>query len=195
MAEGRRGAVRSEAARVAILRATSRLFADRGYDGLSMEGIAAEAGVGKQTIYRWWPSKAAVVAECLVEGLILPSVMMLANSGSIRADIVAWLDTVFALVSGSSQRSLVRSLIAASMEHPEIGDQLRQTLGAAESIASRLAAAVDAGELRPDAPLPELADALVGAVILRALSGDLPQPGDAQRLAGAILDSAVAAGR
>ena len=46
-------------------------FAERGYDHLTMEGIAATAGVGKQTVYRWWPSKGAVIAECLLEGKLL----------------------------------------------------------------------------------------------------------------------------
>ena len=58
---------------VAILDATARLFAERGYDHLTIEGIAAEADVGKQTIYRWWPSKGALVADCLLEGMLLPS--------------------------------------------------------------------------------------------------------------------------
>jgi len=61
----RSGPVRSEAARQAILEATARLLVERGYDHLTMEGIAATAGVGKQTVYRWWPSKGAVIAECL----------------------------------------------------------------------------------------------------------------------------------
>ncbi|MGO7983441.1 helix-turn-helix domain-containing protein, partial [Rhizobium johnstonii] len=70
MAEHRRGPVRSEVARMAILEATARQFEARGYDQLTMEGIAAEAKVGKQTIYRWWPSKSALVADCLIAGLL-----------------------------------------------------------------------------------------------------------------------------
>jgi AcrR family transcriptional regulator len=72
MSEGRRGAVRSEAARTAVLAATSSLIERLGYERVTIEGIASEAGVGKQTIYRWWPSKSAVVAECLLEGALLP---------------------------------------------------------------------------------------------------------------------------
>ena len=70
--EQRRGPGRSESARLAILTATARQFAERGYDSLTMEGIAAEAKVGKQTIYRWWPSRSALVADALAEGLIMP---------------------------------------------------------------------------------------------------------------------------
>ena len=53
-----RGRPRSETARKAVLRAALRLVAAHGYRALTIEGIAAAAGVGKQTIYRWWPSKA-----------------------------------------------------------------------------------------------------------------------------------------
>jgi AcrR family transcriptional regulator len=65
------GTKRSEAARTAILNATARQFAERGWEQLSIEGIAADADVGKQTIYRWWSSKSAFVAECLLERLVL----------------------------------------------------------------------------------------------------------------------------
>ena len=48
---------RSEKSRVAIVRATRDLLLERGFDKLSIEAVAARAGVGKQTIYRWWPSR------------------------------------------------------------------------------------------------------------------------------------------
>ena len=91
--ERRRGAARSEPARVAILTATAKLFAEQGYDHLTMEGIAAEARVGKQTIYRWWRSKSALIADCLIAGLLIPEWLTPANTGSERADLTAWLDS------------------------------------------------------------------------------------------------------
>jgi len=48
---------RSDPARVAVLHAADDLLVERGYAGVTIEGIAARAGVAKQTIYRWWPSK------------------------------------------------------------------------------------------------------------------------------------------
>ena len=64
---------RSEASRLSILDATLRLLADENLTmkSLSVEAIAKEAGVGKTTIYRWWPSKAAVVIDAFVENHIL----------------------------------------------------------------------------------------------------------------------------
>jgi AcrR family transcriptional regulator len=57
---------RSDRARTAILVATAELLAEVGYRKLSIEAIAARAGVGKQTIYRWWPSKGAVVFDAFL---------------------------------------------------------------------------------------------------------------------------------
>src|SRR5215213_4705504 len=58
---------RSEKSRVAIITATRELLLERGFDGTSIEAVAARAGVGKQTIYRWWPSRPALVADVLLE--------------------------------------------------------------------------------------------------------------------------------
>ncbi|WP_139809322.1 TetR/AcrR family transcriptional regulator, partial [Mycobacterium avium] len=49
---------RSEKSRTAIVTATRELLLERGFDGLTIEAVAARAGVGKQTIYRWWPTPA-----------------------------------------------------------------------------------------------------------------------------------------
>src|SRR5438309_8646329 len=62
------GRPRSEEARRAVLAASAQLVERHGYGALTMEGIARSAGVSKQTVYRWWPSKAAVVLEALNEG-------------------------------------------------------------------------------------------------------------------------------
>src|ERR1700691_1653619 len=57
---------RSEEARLAVLEAADNLLVERGFADVTIEGIAARAGVAKQTIYRWWTSK----AELLLDGLL-----------------------------------------------------------------------------------------------------------------------------
>jgi len=59
------GRRRNDAAKDAILDAAFSLLSTNGTEGLTIEAIAAQAGVGRQTIYRWWPSKGAVVADAL----------------------------------------------------------------------------------------------------------------------------------
>ncbi len=58
---------RSERSRRAIYEAALALVAEEGYTRTTIEGIAARAGVGKQTIYRWWPSKSAVLLEAFLD--------------------------------------------------------------------------------------------------------------------------------
>ena len=123
MTAGRRGATRSQTARAAILAAASSLVERLGYDRVTMEGIASEAGVGKQTIYRWWPSKSAVVAECLVEGALLPEAYVPHDTGDIVADLTEWLQRVFDFIAAPRHETMLRSLIAAAVDNPEIGEQ------------------------------------------------------------------------
>src|ERR1700759_1105547 len=66
-AKGRAPQRRNEQARLAVLHAADDLLEERGFAGVTIEGIAARAGVAKQTIYRWWPSKVDVLLETLVE--------------------------------------------------------------------------------------------------------------------------------
>jgi AcrR family transcriptional regulator len=81
---------RNERSRRAILEAASELVADTGFVRLTVEAIAARAGVGKQTIYRWWPSKGAVVFDALLaEGLGAEGESRLPDTGDLRADLGA----------------------------------------------------------------------------------------------------------
>ena len=63
-----RGSRRNESSRLAILDAALAVCREVGYAKLTIEAIAARAGVGKQTIYRWWPSKGAVILEAFQRG-------------------------------------------------------------------------------------------------------------------------------
>ncbi|GAA1937378.1 TetR/AcrR family transcriptional regulator [Microbacterium aoyamense] len=187
----RTGPVRSEGVRLAILEATARQFAARGYDHLTIEGIAAEAAVGKQTIYRWWGSKSALVAECLVEGMLLPHRLAPPDTGDIRADLTAWVDAVLTLLAEPQGETLLRSIIAAAAENADIGRRIRESLAGSESIVGRLEASIGtAPNLTPGAPFEELSETLVGAIVLRALSRAPREPGDAARIVAAVLGPA-----
>lgn len=187
MPEGRRGAPRSEAARLAILEATAALFAERGYDHLSIEGIAARAGVGKQTVYRWWSGKSELIAECLLEGMLLPDSFVLADTGDLRADITAWLTEVLSVLESATGEGLFRSLIAAATANAEVGRRLREALADPRLFSARLRTARAAGELRADLPIDDVSETLIGALIFRALARDPSDPGFAERLVDLVL--------
>ncbi|MCP6768793.1 TetR/AcrR family transcriptional regulator, partial [Klebsiella pneumoniae] len=74
----------------AILEATRTLLAAKGYESLTIEAIAAEAMVGRQTVYRWWSSKAAVVTEAVTSGVVEAQAAAPADTGDIVADMRAW---------------------------------------------------------------------------------------------------------
>lgn len=186
----RQGPVRSEAARVAVLEATSKLFAERGYERLTMEGVASEAGVSKQTIYRWWPSKGALVSDCLLQGQLFPNRFTVPNTGDLRRDLTAWLDTIFALLGQPQGELLVRSLIAASVENADIGRRLHESLGASRSLTERFQIAIADGQLAAEARLEEIGEAIIGALLLRALSRTESNDESIQRLLDAVLGPA-----
>jgi len=186
MALARSGPVRSEAARLAILEAAAALFAEHGYDHLTIEGIARRAGVGKQTIYRWWSSKGDVIAEAILEGRLLDRQRQPPDTGDARADLASWLAELFALRASTAGEGLLRSFVAAAAESAEIGQRLRAEILAAP-LMERLAQAMG-GVTGPR--LEAAADALLGAVILRALSREHFTDDDTRTLVDTVVGAA-----
>lgn len=154
---------------------------------MSVEGVASAAGVGKQTIYRWWSSKSALVADCLLEGLLLPGSLVPENTGDVRADLASWLDEILALLEQPGGEALLRSLMAAATENVEVGRRLNDTLGASSLLTARLQSAVDSGDLAPDAPLETIGQLLIGAVLFRVISGATENGTTGAELVRAIL--------
>ena len=187
--EQRRGPGRSESARLAILTATARQFAERGYDALTMEGIAAEAKVGKQTIYRWWPSRTALVADALAEGLIMPDWFVPADSGDIRADLGEWVQNVVDFIREPGHDDLLRSLVVAAAEDEAVAQRLNERLGVLQFLGERMRRAVEAGELDAQ-PVEDLVEALLGAVVVRTLRRAPLDDGFAPRLVATLFGPA-----
>src|SRR5271156_3813613 len=157
---------RSEKSRTAIVSATRELLMERGFDGLSIEAVAARAGVGKQTIYRWWPSRAALVADVLLEDAdkILASVR---HSDDLAADLVGWVRKLAASLTTSRGSAMLRTLTVAGMEHEDTAVKLRAGFSSPlhDSVRARLLAdGVDG------ATAQSAADAIVGGVVYPILS-------------------------
>ncbi|MCT9821248.1 TetR/AcrR family transcriptional regulator [Microbacterium sp. W1N] len=180
-----RGAVRSEAARMAILAATASQLAERGWDQLTIEGIAAAAGVGKPTIYRWWPSKSALVAEALLEGLLTPFEPEPVDTGDLRHDLIAWLEPVLALAP--EETALTRYMIAAAAEDAVIGRRLDAALPGQRMLTEWLVRARERGALPPHTDIDAAVDALVGVVVIRVLRRTPPAPGATASLVDTVL--------
>lgn len=182
MDEHRAGPRRSEQARLAVLTAAADLLAEHGYENLTIEAIARRAAVGKQTIYRWWPSRGAILAEALLEGFVFRQELAVADTGDLRRDLAEWVGRVHAILAADAGRVLFRSLIAAATENPQVGDLLRAQLGADGGVRARLLA-----DREPGIAADEISDAIAGAIILRALTTDPPPAGSAEALIEALL--------
>jgi AcrR family transcriptional regulator len=157
---------RSEKSRTAIVSATRELLLERGFDGLTIEAVAARAGVGKQTIYRWWPSRPVLVADVMLEDAdrILASVE---NSDDLAADLVGWVRKLTTTLTTPRGSAMLRILTVACMEHEETAAKLRAGFSAPlhDSVRARLlAGGID------EVTAESAADAIVGGVVYPILS-------------------------
>ena len=157
---------RSEKSRVAIVTATRELLLERGFDGTSIEAVAARAGVGKQTIYRWWPTRPALVADVLLADAdrIIAAVR---HTDDLVDDLVRWVGKLAATLTTERGSAMLRILTVACMEHEDTAVRLRAGFSAPllESVRLRLLAG-GVGETSATAA----ADAIVGAVVYPILS-------------------------
>ena len=184
-----RGRRRSERSHESIIRATQELLVERGYRELTIEGVAARAGVGKQTIYRWWPSRAALVLEAYLAGsdAIAPP----AESGSTREDVrslLLWLADVLAQPIGGR---VVAGLVADLQHDPDLAAGFHRDVVPARrrAMLAALERGRERGEIRADADLGVALDTLHGAVFYRLLLSGAPLDEEfADRLADHVLD-------
>lgn len=185
-----RGRPRSTRAQHAILEAARDLLTSSGYEQLTMEAVAARAGVGKQTVYRWWPTKAAVVAEAVLAGYLVAETKPPANSGDIAVDLRDWLRGQFEWLAAPSTGALVRGLAAAAAGSATDAERLYEQLTgpSRQHLTERLTAGVRQGQLRPDADVEAAADAVAGTLLYRALvRRPATVPTDADRLLRILL--------
>lgn len=171
-----RGRPRSVTCHQAILRATMELLTEFCYAEVTMEGIAARAGVSKQTLYNWWPSKArlAMEAYAATAATRIPE----PDTGSTEEDLRRLL-CFTCQVLGRGEPGLgetLAGLIAAAQSDSELGNELRETLIAARRrIATRiLQRGMERGEIDPTLELPLALDLLYGPIWYRLLLRNAP---------------------
>ena len=122
---------RSDTSRRAILDAAFELVGEVGYAKLTMEGIAARAGVGKQTIYRWWPSKGAVLFDAfLALSEDAEGVPALPDTGDLAADLKLVLRATVAELNDPRYDVPMRAMAAAIASDPALAAEYEQRLEA-----------------------------------------------------------------
>ncbi|APU40074.1 MULTISPECIES: TetR/AcrR family transcriptional regulator [unclassified Streptomyces] len=171
---------RSDRSRRAILDAALALVGEVGYNKLTIEAIAARAGVGKQTIYRWWPSKAAVLleaslalagdAETDAEWTGFP------DTGDLAADLKHVLRATVDEFNDEKYEAPARALTAAGATDPELGARFTEQLLEPQLALyeARLRTAREAGQLAPDTDLRLTVEMLLGPLTYRWLLRTAP---------------------
>ena len=162
------GRPRSEDARKAILRSTLRLLQVTGFPDLSIESIAANADVGKATVYRWWPNKAALVADAFSSSA--DEELRFPNTGSVRDDVAMQMKHLVRVLRGRRGR-IVAALIGGGQSDPELIQAFRERfmMPRRQEAYTTLRRGISRGELRGDLDLDLTLDTLYGAIYMRFL--------------------------
>ena len=166
---------RNERSRLAILTATADLLGEVGYTKLAVEAIAARAGVGKQTIYRWWPDKGAVVLDAYLALVGADQDLAFPDSGDLEADLRLVLGLMVDSLAEPVFEQRYRALLTAIQDNPELAAALLDRLLKPwlEATKERLRAAQQAGQIG-DVNLEVAAELLYGTVYYRWLLRTAP---------------------
>jgi AcrR family transcriptional regulator len=150
------------------------LLDEQGYSGLSVEAVAARAGVGKTTIYRRWPSKQELVVEAIRE-IGVPDVPE--DTGSLAGDLMAFQRGQLERVVPTRVPSILPRLLGDTAGDAELHAAVRRdVVGPIRDVLGELLQrAVERGELAEDLDVELATDVIHGTVVYRLLlSGDLP---------------------
>jgi AcrR family transcriptional regulator len=170
----------------AIFHATVDLLTEHGYDGLTIEGVAARAKVNKTTIYRWWPSKDALLAAALMESEILE--LTVSDTGTLRGDLIAVTDQVVRLLTTEPGGRITRAAFGG-LDRPGLAYFVKEFCGKRTTQeASIFQRAADRGELTATVDPEMVVDLLAGAVWFRLLVRQTPMPdGYTEAMVDAVL--------
>jgi AcrR family transcriptional regulator len=170
----RPGRPRSQEADRAILRAAAEILAERGLGGMSIEEVAARAGVGKTTIYRRWTSRGTLALDAFLAEF--QGQQPLPDTGTLRGDLLAALRAWIRSVTRTSAGPILAGLIAEAQRDPELAAGWRERV--VEQLRAQhkvmLNRAIDRGEIPAAIDQEVVLDLLFGAAYHRLLHGHRP---------------------
>jgi TetR/AcrR family transcriptional regulator of autoinduction and epiphytic fitness len=181
---------RVERSRRIILEAVLEELGAVGYGALTIEAVAARAGVGKSTIYRHWAGKLELVEDAF---RTLKAPVVVAETGTLRDKVVDLIGQIACLVEQSTYSACMPALIEAAERDPQVRDfHWRFSAERRAILVGLLRDAVETGELPSDTDPELLADALVGPILLRRLMlGQPVDPAIAPELVDQLLPDAT----
>jgi len=186
-AMARAGRPRSAEADTAILTAATDLFCELGYDALSIEGVAARAGVGKTTLSRRSPTTPALLMAAsshMSEGLAPTT-----ETGDVRSDLVAVAQKYARMLTETAVGRAIPMMIVAKSRHPEVAHAHDAFVAERRAVTvAVIRRAMDRGELPADTDPELLSDLLTGPIMLRVfVTGQRVTPRYLERLVDSIL--------
>ncbi|MGI8880056.1 MAG: TetR/AcrR family transcriptional regulator C-terminal ligand-binding domain-containing protein [Jatrophihabitans sp.] len=169
-AGARPGRKRSEDSRTAIVSAAWELFSEVGYAELSTRTIAARAGCGRQTIFRWWPSTADVLLEAL--STKAETHVSIADQGDLTVELRAFLEDSFALSHRSGVAELLCALMAQAQTDVEFGKRFHDSFLAVRraALGGVFQRAIDCGQLSHQLRTETMLDIVFGVIWYRMLA-------------------------
>ncbi|HEY2717655.1 MAG TPA: TetR/AcrR family transcriptional regulator [Solirubrobacterales bacterium] len=182
--KGRAPHRRDENARLAVLHAADDLLVERGFGGVTVEGIAARAGVAKQTIYRWWPSKVDILLDTLVDDA--QQRLAIPDAGSAVESTRRYLRSFARFLVKEPAGKVLLALIGEAQHDAEMAGTFRRRYLEPQRRSERemLERGIASGELSPGFDVDAALDALCGPILYRALVGD--------RIPRAFIDGLIA---
>lgn len=162
------GRPRSEQARVAIINSTLKLLQRAGFPDLTIEAIAADANVGKATVYRWWPSKGALVVDAFASSA--ESALHFPDTGSVYKDMSLQMSQFLSILRTRRGR-IVAALLGAGQSDPDLLEAFRDRFlrPRRQEAYNTLRRGIERGELPRKLDLDLVLDTLYGAIYMRFL--------------------------
>ncbi|MFJ3087858.1 TetR/AcrR family transcriptional regulator [Streptomyces sp. NPDC086838] len=181
---------RSESSRRATLDAALDLCTEKGYGRVTIEAIAARAGVSKKTIYRWWPSKSAILLEAFTEMLV--SATPFVDSGDIAKDLRTHLTGAVNVLAVPPYGPAYAGILSELHHDDQLAETVRTQLidPRFDEAVGRLRSAQEQGQIPPDADLDLAVEMLYGPLYYRhVLRKPMQDAEDVGRLVDHVLRS------
>ncbi len=152
----------------AILDAVIKILGQKGYAGLTIDGVAAMAAVSRPTVYRRWSSKPALVIAALAHSTGLAPAP---DTGTLAEDLLAFQRDQVALMNSPDSRRTTAGLVADLVADPELAAAyLGEFVGPRrESVWGALRRGIERGELRSDVDFAFISDLLIGPLFMRSV--------------------------
>jgi AcrR family transcriptional regulator len=183
----KRGRPRDPEADGRILNAAAALILMRGFDSMTVDEVATQAGVGKATVYRRWARKEDLAVAAMEQ--LYQSEMPTPDTGSIREDLRQAFSSTLTFINSVSGIDYVRTTIKESMRDDRIATLYREAAQRTErSFSVMFERAIARGEVRPDIPMTIAVQLLGGIIAMRATTGQqMPEMDEVDALVDFVL--------